>query len=150
MDREALLERIAPCGVVCHTCAASKHGVIQRMSRALQKHLDGFGVVAEKMSGLDPRLKKYPDFEQGLQMLAEAGCEGCRDGVARHPGCEIAACVRERGHDFCYQCDAFPSCTRADFEPLLKHRWLQANRRMMEVGPETFLEEMSGRSHYET
>jgi Protein of unknown function (DUF3795) len=148
MGREAMLERIAPCGVICHTCAASKHGVIRRMSRALQEHLDGFGAFAERMSALDPRLKKYPDFEQGLQMLAEAGCGGCRDGVARYPGCEIAACIRERGHDFCYRCDEFPSCAKADFEPMLKHKWLQANRRMKDVGPEAFFEEMIGRSHY--
>ena len=148
MNHIPILKKIAPCGLVCYTCAASKHGLIQKHSRALQKHLDGFGVVAEKMSALDPRLKEYPHFEQGLQLLAEASCEGCRDGIARHPGCEIAACIRERGHDFCYQCKEFASCTKADFEPLLKHKWLEANRRMIEVGPETFFEEMSGRSHY--
>jgi hypothetical protein len=148
MNRKNLLQRIAPCGVLCFTCTASRHGVIREKSRGIQRYLDGFGAVAEKMSELDPRLKKYPDFEQGLRMLAEASCEGCRDGDAKYPGCEIAACVKEREVDFCYQCDDFPSCAKADFEPMLKSKWLHANRRMKDVGPEAFFEEMKERSHY--
>lgn len=148
MKRELLLERIAPCGLVCHTCAASKHGVIQAQIRTLRHYLDGFRPFAEKMSELDPRLNRYPDIELGLQMLIEASCEGCRDGVAKCAGCEIAACTKERGHWFCYQCDDFPSCGKADFEPMLKSRWLHGNRRMKDVGPEAYFEEMKGRSHY--
>ena len=148
MDRELLLEKIAPCGVVCYTCAASKRGLLRAQSRTLLRHLDGFSVVAERMSSMDSRLEKYPYFEQGLQMLAEAGCEGCRDGVAKHPGCDIAACAQERGHDFCYLCDEFPSCAKADFEPMLKAKWLQANQRMKAIGPEAFFEVMKDRSHY--
>jgi hypothetical protein len=147
MDRQTLLKKIAPCGMLCFTCAVAKDGVIKQHGRALLRHLEGFGVLAERMSAFEPRLKKYRDFYEVLQMMDEAGCEGCRDGVAKFPGCQIPSCARELGVDFCFECESFP-CDKADFEPRLKAKWLRANERMREIGPEAYFEEESVRSHY--
>ena len=147
MKKETLLGRIAPRGLICFTCAASNDGVIQDHGRELLKHVEGFDVYAKKLSVYEQRLKKYPAFAEVLQLLSEAGCDGCRDGVCRFPGCEIAPCVKEKGHDFCFECSAFP-CDKADFEPLLKPKWLKANARMKEIGAEAFFNEVKDKSHY--
>lgn len=147
MNRESLHKKVAPCGLVCHTCAAAKDGVIHQHGRELLKFLESFEPYAEKLSAYDDRLKKYPAFKEVLQLIGEASCEGCRDGVCKYPGCQIARCAKERGHDFCYECASFP-CDKADFEPLLKTKWLKANERMKEIGPEAYFEEVNGRSHY--
>lgn len=147
MERDTLLKRLAPCGLVCHTCVAAKDGLVQQHGRELRKLLVGFDKFAVKLSAYEERLKKYPMFSEVLELICEARCEGCRDGICKFPGCEIAPCAKEKGHDFCFQCGLFP-CDKADFEPLLKAKWLEANNRMKEVGAEAYLEEVGGRSHY--
>jgi hypothetical protein len=148
MDSDTLLKRVAPCGLVCYTCAAAKDGIIQQHGRELTKHLEGFEPYAEMMSAYDKRLKKYPEFKEVLQLIGEANCEGCRDGQCKFPGCGIAPCIKEKGYDFCFECPSFP-CEEADFEPLLKAKWLKANERMKEIGAEAYFEEVRDRSHYE-
>lgn len=147
MRERSLLRNIAPCGLVCYTCAAAKSGVIRKHARELLAHLEGFEVVAEYMAQRDARLKMYPYAQEALQMLGDAGCEGCREGGCKYPGCEIAPCAKEKGHDFCFECESFP-CDKADFEPRLKAKWLHANRRMKQVGPDAYFEEARGCSHY--
>jgi hypothetical protein len=147
MTTNNLLACIAPCGLACHTCAASAGGVMKEPAQQLLRYLEGFDLYAAKLSAFDPRLKKFGDFKEVLGMLGEASCEGCRDGVCKFPGCGIAPCAKELDHDFCYQCPEFP-CDKADFEPLLKAKWLKANERMKEIGPEAYFEEAKGRSHY--
>jgi hypothetical protein len=147
MNKESLLKNIAPCGLVCFTCAAAKNGIIQQHGRQLLKYLESFDVYAKKMSAFEERLKKYPQFKEVLQLIGEASCEGCRDGVAKFPGCGIASCVKEQDVDFCFECELFP-CDKADFEPLLKEKWLRANERMKLIGVEAYYDEAKQRSHY--
>jgi hypothetical protein len=147
MDRDTLLKRLAPCGLVCHTCAGAKDGLVEQHGRALRELLEGFDSYAAKFSAHEERLKKYPAFREVLELICEARCEGCRAGTCKFPGCEIAPCAKEKGHDFCFQCESFP-CDEADFEPLLKTRWLEANMRMKEVGAKRYLEEVAAISHY--
>lgn len=147
MDKESLLKNIAPCGLLCFTCAAAKNGIIQQHGRQLLKYLESFDIYAEKMSAFDKRLKQYPQFKEVLQLIGEASCEGCRDGAAKFPGCGIAACIKEQGVDFCFQCELYP-CDKADFEPLLKQKWLEANERMKQIGVEAYFDEAKERSHY--
>lgn len=147
MDREALLKRVAPCGLVCWTCAAAKDGIIQRRGRALRRYVEGFDPYAEKLSEFEPRLKKFPEFKAVLELIGEASCEGCRDGVCKVPGCGIAPCAKDKDVDFCFECESFP-CEKADFDPLLKAKWLAANERMQEIGVETYFEEVKDSSHY--
>ncbi len=148
MNKETLLKNIAPCGLVCYTCAAAKGGIIQQHGREMLSFLGDFDQYAEKMSVYEKRLKKYPEFKEVLQLLGEANCEGCRDGVCKYPGCCIAPCAKEKGYDFCFECPSFP-CEQADFEPLLKVKWLKANKRMKAIGAEAYFNEVKEQSHYE-
>ena len=147
MTTNDLLSRIAPCGLVCHTCAACAGGVMKRPAQQLLRYLEGFDRYADKLSAFDPRLKKFGEFREVLGMLGEASCEGCRDGVCKFPGCGIAPCVKVMGVDFCFECADFP-CDKADFEPMLKPKWLKANERMKAIGAEAYLEEVKTQSHY--
>jgi hypothetical protein len=147
MTNPDVLEGIAPCGLVCYTCAAAKCGTIPRQSQQLLQYLEGFDIFAEKLSTYEPRLKKYAEFKEVLEMLGEGSCAGCRDGQAKFPGCGIAPCVKDQGVDFCFECADFP-CDKADFEPMLKPKWLKANERMEAIGPEAYLEEAKSKSHY--
>ena len=147
MEREELIKRIAPCGLLCYTCTAAKDGVIQMHSRALLRLLESFDGYAEQFSSHEPRLRKYPDFKEVLKLLAEASCEGCRGGDCMYPGCPVWPCIKEKGYDFCFECEAFP-CEEVDSVPLLKAKWVRANERMREVGAEVYFKEVKDKSHY--
>lgn len=147
MNKEDLHKKVAPCGLVCHTCAAAERGVIQQHAREMLKFLESFDMYAEMLSAHEVRLKKYTDFREVLQLFGEASCKGCRDGVCKFPGCEISPCTKEKAVDFCFECESFP-CDKADFEPLLKVKWLKANQRMKEIGVEAFFHEAKEKSHY--
>jgi len=147
MKKETLLKKIAPCGLLCHTCAAAQDGIIRQHAQEMLKFLDSFDMYAQMMSAHEERLKKYPDFKEVLQLFGQASCAGCRDGVCKFPGCGIAPCIAEKGYDFCFECPSFP-CEEADFEPLLKAKWLKANERMTQIGAEAYFEEVENKSHY--
>ena len=144
MERSELLKKVAPCGLLCYTCTAAAGGAIKEHSTALLRYLESFDSFAERFSGYEPRLKKYPDFKEVLQLFAEAGCEGCRGGSCMFPVCP---CIKEKGIDFCFECDTFP-CDIKDFEPGLKAKWLSANERMREIGAEAYFLEAREKSHY--
>jgi hypothetical protein len=147
MERKELLTKIAPCGLACYTCTAAKEGAIQAHSQALLTLLESFDRFAEQFSGYEPRLKKYPDFLQVLQLFSKASCQGCRSGQCPYPGCPVQPCITEKGHDFCFECESFP-CEQEGFDPALKAKWLSANRRMSEIGVEAFFYEVKDKSHY--
>jgi hypothetical protein len=147
MDRQELLRRVAPCGLLCYTCTAAKDGAIQNHSRTLLTLLDSFDDFAERFSDHEPRLRRYPSFKDVLLLLSEAECEGCREGVCAFPGCPVPGCITQREHDFCYECSAFPcGVVSADFP--LREKWLAANRRMAEIGTQAYFDEMKDTSHY--
>jgi hypothetical protein len=147
MERKELLSKIAPCGLACYTCTAAKDGAIQAHSQVLLRLLDSFDRFAEQFSAYDPRLKKYPDFLQVLQLFSEASCEGCRSGSCPYPECPVQPCITDKGFDYCFECEAFP-CELADYDPGLRAKWLCANTRMGEIGVEAYFDEVKDRSHY--
>ena len=49
-----------------------------------------------------------------------------------YPGCPVWPCIREKGHDFCFECPEFP-CDKVDGTPELKAKWEKANKRMQEI-----------------
>jgi hypothetical protein len=147
MEREELLGRMAPCGLACYTCAAAKDGAIQSHSRTLLRLLESFDGFAERSSDYEPTLKKYPDFKEVLLLFASASCEGCRDGKGTYPGCRVSPCTKEKGLDFCFECEAFP-CDDTGFEPQLREKWLRANNRMREIGAEAFFNDVKDKPHY--
>jgi len=147
MSRENLLRDIAPCGLVCYSCASFEAGPIAEHARELAHWLEGFEPFAAAFSAFQPRLAAYPAFRDVLDLLAHGPCSGCRDGRGCMPGCVVRACTAERGYAFCAECPEFP-CTRADFEGQLREAWLWANQRMREIGQEAFWAEMRTRGHY--
>jgi hypothetical protein len=62
-------------------------------------------------------------------------------------GVQVGRLLAHHGVDFCFECADFP-CDKADFEPMLKPKWLKANERMEAIGPEAYLEEAKSKSHY--
>lgn len=64
-----------------------------------------------------------------------------------YPGCPVWPCIREKGYDFRFECEAFP-CEEVDFEPGFRGKWLSANERMREIGVDAYFEEFKDRSHY--
>ena len=137
MQSAELLRKVAPCGLLCYTCTASKDGVIQQHSQDLIRLLENFDGFAKRFSGYEPRLKNYPEFKDVLQMLSEAGCEGCRGGTCMYPGCQVLPCIMQKEIDFCFECDDFP-CDKVDFDRSLKAKWLMVNRRMKKIGIQAY------------
>ncbi len=41
MERSELLERVAPCSLMCHTCSGCHNGIICESSKTLLKYLEG-------------------------------------------------------------------------------------------------------------
>jgi hypothetical protein len=147
MEKEELLRKIAPCGLLCHTCIAAHDGAIQGHSQALLGLLDSFDGFAGQFSAHEPRLSKYPDFKEVLQLFTEGACKGCRDGNCMYPGCPVWPCIKETDYNFCFECDAFP-CDKVDSDPMLRAKWLKANERMKEIGSEAYFSETKNEPHY--
>lgn len=147
MEREELLKRVAPCGLVYYTCTAAKDGAIQAHSQVLLRLLESFDRFAERFAAHEPRLVKYPDFEKVLLLFSEASCEGCRGGNQIYHDCRVVPCITEKQYDFCFECAAFP-CEEVDFEPGFRKKWLSANERMREIGVEAYFYKVRDRSHY--
>ena len=147
MEREELLSKVAPCGLLCYTCAAAKDSAIRIHSQALLSLLEYFDGFADQFSAHEPRLRKFPDFKDVLLLFSEAGCEGCRGGNCMYPGCRVSPCIMQKGYDFCFECEAFP-CEEVDFESALRAKWVRANERMREVGVEAYFIEVKAKSHY--
>ncbi len=146
-DMETILRDIAPCGLVCRTCVSGKSSVIREQAERLNFFLDGFDDLAKRIASFDPTYEKYPDFKIMLDKFANPGCEGCRDGKGIHTACIIPGCIKERGIDFCAQCEEFP-CDRTGFMPALLEKWHKSTAELRELGVEKYHERAIARSHY--
>jgi hypothetical protein len=56
-------------------------------------------------------------------------------------------CYKDKGIDFCFQCDEFP-CDKTNFDPDLKRRWIQMGSRMKEIGVEAYYAETKDAPRY--
>src|SRR4030042_7215315 len=137
MAYEDILDDLPPCGLSCRKCFANSRGDIATRSTQWQERLGGFDVYAERFSALLPAFKDYPAFQGLLAYLAHGSCDGCRRGTCLYPNCGVTTCFREKGVDFCFQCEEFP-CDRTNFDPRLERRWRQMNERMREAGVEAY------------
>lgn len=148
MDRQALLDTIAPCGLSCGKCLANPQSPISYLSRGLLKELAGFGKMAERFSGFHPVFRQYQAFEAVLSHLGQgASCTGCRTGECLFQGCRVKECVRKQGVDYCFQCSAFP-CEETGFPSELQKRWQLNNQRMAEIGLENYAGEIESKPRY--
>lgn len=133
MEYEDVVQRLAPCGLDCSRCADYADGEIRKLSMRLGDMLNGYLRVAKVKENIKPLFSGYPQFEEVLSSLAEAACSGCRGNNVLCPiNCAAGLCTREKGVDFCFQCEEFP-CTR-EIHTQIRNRWLEFNQRMKEIG----------------
>ncbi len=147
MEYTEILDFLAPCGLNCRKCLGHTEGDIGFHSKKLQELLGNFDVYAERFSAFLPEFKDYPSFKKMLSYFAAPDCIGCRQGMCKYPNCGVADCYREKGVDFCFQCDEFP-CEKTNFDPHLEKRWRQMNTRMKEIGVEAYYEETKDLCRY--
>ncbi len=147
MEYHEILDFFAPCGLSCRKCFAYTKGDIAFHSKKLQDLLGNFDVYAERFSAFTPEFKDYPPFKKMLTYFAAPDCIGSRQGTCKYPNCGVADCYKEKGVDFCFQCDDFP-CNKTNFDPHLEKRWLQMNMRMKDIGVEAYYEETKDMCRY--
>lgn len=133
MDTEALLRRVAPCGLDCGRCLDNPGSPLAGHARALRRELGGFARRAAYFTEFDPAFAAYADFERLLERFGHGGCAGCRQGTCLFAACRVKDCVMERGVDFCFACDRFADCDPG-LPPGLAERWRANNRRLAEMG----------------
>ena len=80
------------------------------------------------------------------KLRAERECDGCRGPLETHwsPGCEFLPCAREKGYDYCFQCEDFPCGKLEAFENdgHDHHRLAVGHlRRMREIGLQAWIDE---------
>lgn len=150
MDHEKIKERIAPCGIHCGKCFAYTEGDIKDLSTRLKVSLGNFDVYAERFADLlkEPVFKKYPDFRDMLSYFASVECKGCRKEKCRiFKECKVRDCHEQKKVDYCYQCPDFP-CNNTGFDEHLYKRSVDINKRMREIGPEKYYDEIRDKSRY--
>lgn len=147
MEYRDVVNQFAPCGLDCSRCADYAGGKIQELSTQLAKLLNGYLRVSKVRKDINPVYSNYPQFEEMLNLFTQAACSGCRgDNVLCPIECVAGRCTREKGIDFCFQCEEFPCSKQID--PLTKERWLKFNQRMKEIGVVEFCQEQSKLPRY--
>lgn len=128
--------RLAPCGLSCGTCLAYAGGPIQQLSEQLGEALGPyFGEYAKRFEGMDPVFKNYPQFKELLDYFSEGSCHGCRGEGCLFKSCKVTVCVKDKGVDYCFECDEFP-CDHHGMPAGLAERWQKNNEKMQDVGME--------------
>jgi len=149
MEYGEVLKFLAPCGLSCQKCFAYQDGDIRKAALTLKEKLGNFDIYARRFSSLvDPVFDNYPSFKELLSSLAAGGCQGCRaQACGLWPECFVASCYREKKVDFCFQCQEFP-CKNVNFDNHLKHRWVQMNQSMKEMGVMNYYEQTKPEPRY--
>ena len=145
-----LKEKFGPCGLLCEKCFAYTKGPIKHHALELKNALGEFDIYAKRFVGLldQPVFEKYPDFKELLSLFALDNCKGCRKQECKlFTGCQVKRCFKEKGVDFCYQCNDFP-CEDTGFDENLKQRWLKINYTIREIGLDNYYEEIKDKSRY--
>ena len=149
MEYEEIVERLAPCGLDCSRCIYYGDGAINGAATELRVALEGFEKVAPMVAKtMAPVLEEYDTFRRILDLFADGDCKGCRVDGPPLPFCAARTCFRDKGVDFCFQCDEFP-CDHNTFPDSIDRRWRDYNQRMKEIGVEAFHEESLRRPRYE-
>lgn len=147
---ESLKDKIGPCGLLCEKCFAFDKGTIKSNAEQLKYHLGAFDIYAKRFVTLldEPAFEKYPDFKEFLTMLSSNNCKGCRKQECHlFKDCRVKQCYSEREIDYCFQCEDFP-CDNTGFDENLNQRWLKINRRIREIGLESYYNEVKEKPRY--
>ena len=150
MKRDELLEKVAPCSLMCHTCGAYDKGVICQNAKELVYYMQGVSEFYKKHSS--PALEPFNQFYAELKNYSEGGCSGCRN--PEHNGCSIKGCfilecTKKHNIDFCGECNEFP-CEKVKtiFENEVYSQWLNGNTEIKNDGIEKFWESNCTKPHY--
>lgn len=150
MKKEEILKQIAPCSLMCHTCAAYENGVICASSRQLLKYMDGMGEFFRKHA--PHALDNHQNLEDELKKYAQGKCPGCRnnrDCTCSISGCYIPECTKQHKVDFCGECEEFPcNAMTKVFEAEVYNQWLSGNKEIKDRGIETYWENNKEKPHY--
>ena len=147
MKADEIVKVLAPCGLNCLKCMAYAKGDIRRHACELQRRLGAFDAYAARFAQFDTAFEDYPAFKKMLERFEQASCRGCRAGDCLYPNCHVARCSRDKGIDFCFQCDEFP-CEKTNFDPHLRQRWIAMNTSMKEKGLEAYVAETKDLPRY--
>jgi hypothetical protein len=118
---------ISYCGLSCATCAISQAHT--RSDENLRKL--ALAIYRKTLANSSVKTLELDDIK----------CEGCRSEFRFTfcQACEIRECCREKGYDYCFECDVFP-CQKIDEFPVSRARtgMLEAGANCKEMGPETW------------
>ena len=148
--RNELSNKFGPCALLCEKCFAYENGKIKYHAEQLKTYLGDFDVFAKRFVTLldEPVFDKYPDFKELLTLLSTNNCQGCRKQECHlFKDCNVRNCYKEKGVDYCYQCEDFP-CEHTGFDDNLKQRWLQINNKIREIGLENYYNEIKDKPRY--
>ncbi len=145
-----LINKFGPCGLLCEKCFAYNNGQIKLLAEELKINLGNFDIYAKRFVTLmnEPIFNKYSDFKELLSFLSSNNCKGCRKQECHlFKDCEVRQCYKEKGVEYCYQCEDFP-CDSTGFDDNLKQRWLRINRKIREIGLENYYNEIKDKPRY--
>ncbi len=143
-------EKFGPCGLLCEKCFANSNGPIKLHAEMLKSNLGEFDIYAKRFVTLldEPVFTKYSEFKQLLNILASGKCKGCRKQECHlFRNCKVKDCYKEKGVDYCFQCQEFP-CNRTGFDINLEQRWIKINLRIRETGLENYYDEIKDKPRY--
>lgn len=156
MEKEQLLNYVAPCSLLCYTCTAFRSGPVSECAHKLYIYLDGFCEMCGENMTEEERGTWYAQFDEfhGTLRCLSGVCPGCRKGPGMGciEGCVVPSCAKEHGVDFCAECSAFP-CQKAEeffaaHSEKVMQAWKNGSRRLQEIALEAYFEEKRGISHY--
>ena len=148
MDYQKILETVAPCGLSCEKCFAFSDGEIKAHASALSELLGpNFHEYAKLFVYFNPKFENYPAFRELLEVLSKAYCRGCRADVCLFEGCQVRSCVKEKGVNFCFECEEFP-CKTTGMSGQLYEIWKRNNEMMKDLGVEQYYERTKGLHRY--
>ena len=142
MEYKDILNILGPCGLNCKKCVLNINGEIKKHGMELKELLGSFDRYADRFTELiDPVFKNYPSFKELLEFFTKVDCKGCRyQTCSVYPNCGVVDCYKEKGVDFCFQCNEFPCC-KTNFDSDLERRWILINKRMKEISVESYCKE---------
>ena len=159
-SKEELLRAVAPCSMMCHTCPGCQGGAMEQTAKQMLKLLEGYYEFNDAMLPEQYRgwLEQFEGFRAYLEKYTRRSCPTCRetpeDGKGCIEDCPVRMCFREKGVDFCAECDEFP-CEKAKLffltrHPIIAGDWENGSRKLREIGLEAYFEEKKGISHYDS
>jgi hypothetical protein len=153
-SKDQLLDRVAPCSLLCYSCPGSTRGIICELSSKLHTYFEGFYEFTKKNAPEEykSRADSFKEFDDYLFLFTQPQCNGCRHNPNPEsciPGCFVLECTQEQGVDYCGECSLFPCDKVRDiFNPSVYKRWLEGNKRIKQAGIIQYHKEEKDKSHY--